>query len=79
MQLGSHTAVGASRHTLVQMPLVGKVASCAAPELMSERQAEFRRPFRDGLKRDGDAAQPTELRRREGSAGTDNRAISHGQ
>ena len=36
-------------HHLIELPLVGKVAPRAPPDLMGELQAEFRRPFREGL------------------------------
>lgn len=38
-----------SHHHLIELPLVGKIASRPRSELMSELQAEFRHPFRDGL------------------------------
>ena len=36
-------------HHLIELPLIGKVAPRAPPELMSKSQTELRRPFRDGL------------------------------
>jgi hypothetical protein len=41
---------------LIEVPLVGKVTARAPPQLMGKFTTELRRPLRDGLKRDVNAA-----------------------
>ena len=56
MQLGPHIAVGASRHTFVQMPFVGKTSPGAQPDGTGILSAELGSPLRDSLERNFNAA-----------------------